>query len=169
MPTTPTDIHLEKIQSAITNRQIVRMDYFSPGSGLFTERVIEPQGTVYYGHAWHIIAYCRLRREYRDFRLDRMSKLSLISEAPPQRDDRAFEQYLEQQSYSTDATLAKIRVLPSAPSSLQQHRYSFGCVREEVRKEYREMWFMVTQKVIFCQWLRTFGESVSLTSPPGFC
>jgi predicted DNA-binding transcriptional regulator YafY len=51
----PDDLHLEKIQQALLERRVVEMDYFSPGSGQFTRRGIEPIGMVYYGDAWHIM------------------------------------------------------------------------------------------------------------------
>ena len=94
MTFSPTDIHLEKIRQAIASRRVVHMQYFSPSSGQFTERSIEPIGTVYYDNAWHIIAYCQWRQDYRDFRLERMSKLRLMSEAYSQHDHLSLEQYL---------------------------------------------------------------------------
>ena len=169
MTFSPTDIHLEKIRQAIASRRVVHMQYFSPGSGQFTERSIEPVGTVYYGDAWHIIAYCQLRQDYRDFRLDRMSKLSLAPETYPVRNPLVLDQYLERQSQTTDVTLVKVRFVPSATYRVSTQHYSFGLVKEEQQKEYVEMWFMVAQKEPFCQWLRAYGEAVTVVSPPGFC
>ena len=165
----PTDIHLEKIQQAIGNGQVVQMHYFSPGSGAFTERAIEPLGTVYYGKAWHVIAYCRLRQDYRDFRLDRMSKLSVTSKTSAPRDRRLLESYLERQSQATDARLVKVRFDPSATSLAPAHYYSFGLVKEEIQEEYVERWFMVAQEETFCQWMRQYGDMIAVISPPGFC
>ena len=162
---TPTDIHLEKTQQAIANRQVIRMHYYSPGSGEFTERAIEPLGTVYYGPSWHVIAYCQLREGYRSFRLDRMSKLSVTAETYPLRDPRAFVQYLEQQSQTTDASLMKIRFAPSAVSFDQRQRYQHGFVKEEGQPAYVERWFLVAQEDRFCRWLLTYGDAVTIVSP----
>lgn len=164
LPNTPTDIHLEKIQQAITNRQVVRMQYFSPGSGRFNERAIEPIGMVYYGNAWHIIAYCQLRQDYRDFRLDRMSKLTLLQETYRLRDQPPRAQYLERQSQTTDATLAKVRFPALVAASVQTDRYRYGFVEEIAAEDYTEMWFLVAEEEQFCRWLRGCGD-VTVVSP----
>ena len=161
----PTDIHLQKIQQAVVNRQVVRMEYFSPGSGQFTERTIEPIGMVYYGDAWHIIAYCQLRQDYRDFRLDRMSKLSLLAETYHLRDRLSLEQYLQHQSQTTDATLMKVRFSALVVSMVQAPRYQFGFMEEMVYEDYTEMWFLVAQEEYFCRWLLMFGDAVTIVSP----
>ena len=162
----PADVHLEKIRQAITNRRVVAMHYFSPGSGEFTERAIEPVGTVYYGHAWHVIAYCRLRNDYRDFRLDRMSKVSITSEMYQRRDRQSLERYLERQSQTTDATLVKVCFALSAVALVQTQRYPFGFVGETVADDRTEMWFLVAQEEPFCRWLLTHGDAVTAVSPP---
>ncbi len=161
----PADIHLKKIQEALVNRQVVRMQYFSPGSGQFTERTIEPIGMVYYGDAWHIIAYCQLRQDYRDFRLNRMSKLSLLTETYHLRDRLSLEQYLERQSQTTDATLMKVRFLTSVVPMVQAPRYQFGFVEETAYDDYTEMWFLVAQEEYFCRWLLMYGNAVEIVSP----
>ena len=87
MPTNPTDIHLKLVQRAIAQQRVVQMQYFSPGSGEFTERTIEPTEAIYEDNAWRIKAYCQLRQDYREFRLDRMSKLRLIDGVRQRKDD----------------------------------------------------------------------------------
>lgn len=98
----PTDIHLELIQQAIVQQRVVQMQYFSPGSGEFTERSIEPVSAVRYGNAWHVVAYCQLRQDFRDFRLDRMSKLSVSKNTYAPHDVIALEAYLKRQSHTGD-------------------------------------------------------------------
>ena len=159
------DIHLEKVQEAATNRQAIDLQYFSPGSGEFTERTIEPIGVVQHGNTWHVIAYCRLRQGYRNFRLDRMSKLSLHPETYAPHDQPLLMQYLEEQSQTTDATLIKVQFAASAAPLVRQQRCRFGFVQELIRKEAVEMWFLVVQEEAFCQWLLMHGEVFTIVSP----
>ncbi|MGB3780618.1 MAG: WYL domain-containing protein [Tunicatimonas sp.] len=84
---TPNDIHLKKIQQAIEQSQVVQMQYFSPSSGGLTARTIEPIEAIYEDNVWRIKAYCQLRQGYREFRLDRMSKLRLDDKARHRQDD----------------------------------------------------------------------------------
>ncbi|MCB0279109.1 MAG: WYL domain-containing protein [Calditrichaeota bacterium] len=45
-----------------------------------SEREIEPIGMTFYGQNWHIIAYCNLRNDYRDFAISRIQELSVIGQ-----------------------------------------------------------------------------------------
>ncbi len=94
---TPNAVHLKQIQQAITQQRVVQMQYFSPGSGEFTERSIEPVSAVRHSNAWLVIAYCQLRQDFRNFRLDRMSKLSVSKNTYAPHDVAALEAYLKRQ------------------------------------------------------------------------
>ena len=51
------------------------IDYFAAHSQENTKREVEPVGVFFLDSFWHLIAYCRLRSDYRDFRIDRIRKL----------------------------------------------------------------------------------------------
>ena len=162
----PAEVHLEKVQQALLSRKVVDMDYFSPGSGQFTRRSIEPMGMVYYGNAWHIIAYCQLRQDYRDFRLDRMSKLQITEQRYHLRDRLTLEQYLNRQSQTTETILTKVRFHSSVLPYTERERYHHGFIREEPTEEGAELWFMVWQLEHFARWLLMYGKEVTLLEPP---
>lgn len=164
----PTDLHLEKIQQALLNRVVVEMDYFSPSSGQFTRRGIEPIGMVYYGDAWHIIAYCQLRQDYRDFRIDRMSKLEVTSQRYHLRDRLSLEQYLNRQSQTTDAVLTKVHFNASVFPFIQQDRYRYGFVQEKITNDGAESWFLVSKVEYFARWLLMYGNGVTIIAPDHF-
>ena len=67
--------YLATLQSAISDRQIIEVDYCNI-SGIASLRRLEPIGLVFYGAAWHIIAWCHLRNEYRDFKVIRIVRLT---------------------------------------------------------------------------------------------
>jgi hypothetical protein len=56
---------------------VLRLVYQAKGRGQATSREVEPLGVVYYANAWYLIAWCRLRADYRHFRLDRIQQLAL--------------------------------------------------------------------------------------------
>lgn len=72
---------LTRIQSALTAFTVVRITYQSGAKNEITQREIEPFA-LYYSlqESWTVIAYCRLRKEYRMFRLDRILALLLLEE-----------------------------------------------------------------------------------------
>ena len=162
-------LHLKKIQHAIANHFAVQMEYFSPGSGQFGKRTIEPIGTIPYGKLWQVIAFCQLRQDYRTFRLDRMSKVVVLAEDYLPHDQLSLEQYLERQSRAGDTTLVKVSFASSVVASVVPDRYRQGFVREIVTDSGVEMWFMVVQTELFCRWLKMYDRAAVLVSPGNLC
>ena len=64
---------LAEIQQAITEQKQVRISYLSLKQELL-ERTVEPIGLVFYAFSWHLIGYCQLRKDYRDFKIDRIQE-----------------------------------------------------------------------------------------------
>lgn len=70
-----TSSFLTQIQSAITNFHLLQIDYLSL-EHRFTQRTVEPFALYSTNENWLLIAYCRLRNEFRVFRLDCMQKIT---------------------------------------------------------------------------------------------
>ena len=73
MPNTNTSDTLTFIQNALTAFNVLNITYHSEGKEEKTKRNIEPFA-LYYNQqeSWTLIAYCRLRKDYRMFRLERI-------------------------------------------------------------------------------------------------
>ena len=69
----------ELIKSAILEKKVVRFAYAATGREM-KERVVEPLKLVFKASNWYLYAYCRLREDYRFFKLKRMRDVELISE-----------------------------------------------------------------------------------------
>lgn len=72
-----TSNYLSEIQKALTNFQVLKIEYKTKDTKIKTMREIEPFA-IYYNPSenWILIAWCRLREGYRNFRIDRIQKLS---------------------------------------------------------------------------------------------
>jgi predicted DNA-binding transcriptional regulator YafY len=66
--------YLSVLQTAISNKFIVEMEYKNNKSEV-SKRRVEPIGLVFYAFSWHLIAWCHLREEYRDFKVARILKV----------------------------------------------------------------------------------------------
>ncbi|TSJ42313.1 helix-turn-helix transcriptional regulator [Fluviicola chungangensis] len=66
--------YLAQIQHAITEQTQIKITYQSLKDERL-ERIIEPIGLVFYAFSWHLIGYCQLRKDYRDFKVERIEKL----------------------------------------------------------------------------------------------
>lgn len=72
-----TSNHLSNIQKALTNFQVLLIEYQKEDDSKATKREVEPFA-IYHNTAenWVLIAWCRLRKDFRNFRVDRIQQLS---------------------------------------------------------------------------------------------
>jgi predicted DNA-binding transcriptional regulator YafY len=77
--------YLAVLQNAVSCKTIVELEY-SNSSHEVSRRRVEPIGLVFYAFSWHLIAWCQMRLEYRDFKVARILKL-MNTEAPFQKKD----------------------------------------------------------------------------------
>lgn len=73
-----TSNNLSTLQFALTNFFLVRIRYTNE-AGQSTERLIEPFALLSTEN-WLLIAWCRLRKDFRFFRLDRIRQLEVLQE-----------------------------------------------------------------------------------------
>lgn len=70
--------NLSDLQYALTNYKLVRIQYINK-ENTTTDRIIEPFALLS-AENWYLIAWCRLRKEFRFFRPDRIQKMEILSE-----------------------------------------------------------------------------------------
>ena len=71
-----TSSFLMDIQSAITNFNLAEIEYHSL-QNKFSKRIIEPFALYSTKENWLLIAFCRLRNDFRVFRIDRIQNLHI--------------------------------------------------------------------------------------------
>lgn len=89
-----TSRHLAAVQTALTNRRLIKLEYRSSGNET-TTRFVEP--FALYNSAeedWTLAAFCRLRGDFRSFRLDRILVLEVTEQLFPPH-EITLEQYVK--------------------------------------------------------------------------
>ena len=76
---------LPYLQMAITNYRVTEIQYQVPEKEV-TERAIEPLAINSVDSKWIVVAWCRLRNDYRSFRLDRIHHFRVTEEVFEDRD-----------------------------------------------------------------------------------
>jgi predicted DNA-binding transcriptional regulator YafY len=76
----PTSHHLTDLQLALTNFNLVKMEYESVETDQVTSRMVEPFALLSTQGNWLLLAWCRLRKDFRLFRLDRIKNLHIRDE-----------------------------------------------------------------------------------------
>ena len=75
---------IEMIQDAIELKNLIHFQYYAPSGD--TEREMEPYYIVYKWSSWYVYGFCRLRNDYRMFKLNRMGRIRLAELFEPRRD-----------------------------------------------------------------------------------
>lgn len=65
------------VRKAIEKHHQLDIEY-TDAKEISSNRIIEPLGLVFWGGKWTIIAYCQLRKSYREFRLDRIKQCQVL-------------------------------------------------------------------------------------------
>jgi predicted DNA-binding transcriptional regulator YafY len=68
-----------RLEEAVTANRCIELEYDSIQSGPST-RVVEPYFIIFRARAFYFVAYCRLRKDFRTFRLDRINSLKPLDE-----------------------------------------------------------------------------------------
>jgi predicted DNA-binding transcriptional regulator YafY len=86
--------YLTVLQNAISGKTVVELEYKNSNHEV-SRRKAEPIGLVFYAFSWHLIAWCHMRQEYRDFKVVRILKLR-NTEVPFQKKDHiALNDYMK--------------------------------------------------------------------------
>lgn len=89
--------HIDEIHVAIAEARVVVLDY-ADEKGSASTREIQPLCLAFWGGAWTLGAWCRLRRDFRNFRLDRIRGCAISAQNfadEPATDFRAYMQAME--------------------------------------------------------------------------
>jgi predicted DNA-binding transcriptional regulator YafY len=73
-----TSSYLSTLQLALTNFNLATIKYHAPETQQTTIRTIEPFALYSTQENWLLVAFCRLRKDFRSFRLDRIQHLNVL-------------------------------------------------------------------------------------------
>ncbi|MEP1035314.1 YafY family protein [Ekhidna sp.] len=165
-PNPTPDSHIAEIQLAIATNRLIDITYYSQYNDSTTRRDVEPLGMVFYSGRWHLIAYCRLREDLRDFRADRIQKVKLLPQTIDPSLHPNYMDFLNEALIGTDAKEATIICSSSIIRFMGEQKYFQGFVDEKKLEDGRyEMKFVPPYYDYFARWLLMYGKEVEIISP----
>ena len=84
---------IDRLDAATREHRIVEIAYVDAGGSRSTRR-LHPLGLWFWGATWTLVAWCRLRDDFRLFRLDRIEALDVGRERFEPRSDRSVARFL---------------------------------------------------------------------------
>ena len=163
LPETPNFI--QYILQSITNRKVLLIKYFANHSQELSDRNVEPIGIFLSGSKWHLIAYCQLRKDYRNFRLDRIQKCLMTDKAfskkhPPL---KTYLKSVTQREH--DLKTVVIRIEKKIATYLTEQKYYHGFVSEEEINGKLQLSFLSHSIEGFARWFLMFGDQAEIIQP----
>ncbi len=67
------------IKSAILNKQLVQFTYYN-SNGEESKRIVEPLQIWFKDKSWYLISYCKLKQDYRIFKIARIKDIEILQE-----------------------------------------------------------------------------------------
>lgn len=84
---------IDQLHAAIAEQQVLHLDYCDE-SGRASARDVEPLCLAFWGGAWTLGAWCRLREDFRSFRPDRMANFAPTGETFAETPERGLAAYV---------------------------------------------------------------------------
>lgn len=156
---------LEQIKSALSQNLVLEFDYFSNYSGEYSRREVESLGLTYYANQWHLIAYCRKRQDYRDFRIDRISKLVSKSEKYKQFAHPSLEQYIKDLIAQTELIEVQLEVKHETLRYISNTKYQMGLIKEEKLESSSRLTFATFSIEYFSRWVLMMLDTADVIYP----
>jgi len=145
-------------------KKITHIDYLKSGDIHTIGRSVEPIGVFYEHSLWYLLAYCHLRKDYRNFRLDRIKKVLVLQENftithPP------INEFRDKDPYENIIKI-EIRVDRKYAHFLYWERQIFGFTGEEISDDFVLMYFDCSLPIVsFVRWFLKFVDIAEITEP----
>lgn len=153
------------IFSSIDTKTVLDIVYIAKYNEELTTRQIEPLGIHFYANSWHLIAYCQLRHGYRDFRIDRIQKMTK-TEFEFSNNHPGLTEYLNEMQLQQDLVKVEILFTKYAAGYARTEKYYHGFTGEKEVEGGVLMEFLSPSIDGTAHWLLIFTNQIDILNPP---
>ena len=155
---------LDVMVNAILKKKIAIIHYLKSDDDSASPRRVEPIGVFYESSNWYVLAYCHLRNDYRNFRLDRIKKI-ILSDDDFTRAHLPIDE-LRKKTDGGEATHIVISIDKKGAQSLYWDRNMFGFEKEETEGDKVVMHFCCRyHTTYFARWFLMFADMGDIIEP----
>ena len=159
-------LFLSEIQQALVSKQVLEIDYQAGYGAPATKRVVEPIGLCNYSRRWHLFAWCRLRNEYRDFRLDRILNLRLSQETFKGKQHISMDEFIRQMNVISDKANIALVIKTERIKLIDESKYWYGFTEEEkMDAQTSRLRFANSELRGFANWILSSGSYAKVEEP----
>ena len=155
---------LQKLQSAIAKKRAVSFTYTNNDNET-RNHTIEPVAVVYRWYAWYLLAWSKVKNDYRNYKLIRMSNLTITDKAITKEHESA-ETILKKAEKTDKRKYTELLIKCKAQARTRVHEYLKGQIVKELADGDALMKLSVIENEQF--WLGTLlslGDEVEVLEP----
>ncbi len=171
-----------RLSEAVARSRKVIMEYFVQTRQEVTKRSVDPLGLVYYTDHWNLIAFDHMRSEIRNFRLDMIREMFVLSERFERPAGFDLQKHLEERGVSSVQTKIMLRFTKKAyqrarvtiPARIDSEihstidpEYNQETDQEKKKKDFVEVHFQFDNLDYLSSWLLRYGAEVEVIAPEG--
>ena len=156
---------MDTILKGIDKNLALKLTYNSFSKNEDTCRTVEPVGICHYSFNWHLIAFCKLRSAYRDFRVDRIKSINLSNEKFTKDDQPSIRDYFDSFSSDHEVFLVKLLFDKTIIHEISQAKFYFGYIEEKDLGDKIEMSFLSNSEDYIGKWILTLVDNVEIVEP----
>ena len=146
------------IKSAILNKQLIQFTYYN-SNGEESKRIVEPLQIWFKDKSWYLISYCKLKQDYRIFKIARIKEVKILQEH--------FERELPKEEDNEKHNLKIIELELEIDKSMTYRIYDEFESKEITKKEDGN--FIIKVKYPENEWvygyILSFGEYAKVLNP----
>lgn len=159
-------LFLNEIQQALVSKSVLEIDYQAGYGAPATKRLVEPIGLCNYSRRWHLFAWCRLRSEYRDFRLDRILNLRLSQETFKGKQHISMDDFIRQMNVVSDKANIVLVIKTERIKLIDDSKYWYGFTEEEkIDDQTSRIRFANNELRGFANWILSSGSYAKVEEP----
>jgi predicted DNA-binding transcriptional regulator YafY len=161
---TNDSIHLQQVLQSIAEKNVLQLDYFANHNQQYSKRDVEPVGIYYLGEHWYMVAWCRLRKDYRTFKFGSINTLTIKDEHFKQQHP-ALKSFLHKESKEKKLQTVVLLIDKNIIPYFGDQKYYNGFVSQKELGDKIEMTFLSASLNAFARWYMLFGDNADIVSP----
>ena len=156
--------YVREIEKAIREKSIIEFDYIDSAGG-YSHRAVEPLALNYRWYAWYLLAFCEYKKDYRFFKLNRITDLT-VSDRQMARIHGDIAELLEKQWGKDNRRFITMKLLCKAEARVPVMEYMKGeIIEERANGDFVMLKHMPENERMWFSLLLGFGADIKVLEP----
>ena len=155
---------LQPLFTGILNKKCIKIKYKAGYNFQTTERSTEPLGILFRDTNWYLLAWCRLRENYRTFRMNRILSITL-DDCPFMHQHADLDTVIRELYFQDPEFDISMRIRGTFMQFISNSKYLHGLYSEEADGDDYILKFRTRSPDFFARWFISFSDYAEVITP----